>query len=62
VDKIIKCRRYKGTRWYCVRWVGQKRSELVVESVLPKTDVQHFHITKTQKGRAKKNPASTQNP
>ena len=54
VSKIIKCRSYKGTKWYFVRWEGQKKSEWVMENSLPKADVQNFHITKTQKGRAKK--------
>ncbi len=54
VDNIQKCTWYKRKRWYRVKWVGQTHNEWVLEETIPTDQVRHFHVTKTQNGKARK--------
>jgi hypothetical protein len=59
ISKLCECKHYKGSRWYRTKFVDQRLTEWLMESQLPKEKVQEFHISKTQKGKARKRGKQT---
>jgi hypothetical protein len=54
VETITKCQNYKGKKWYLVKWFNIRFKSWEVEDNIPDAAIQNFHITRTQKGKARK--------
>ncbi len=54
VEKLVESKRYKGIRWYKVKWVGESKRTWVPEYNISDNLIRDFHIRKTQARKRRK--------
>ncbi len=54
IGKLLQCQNYKGCKWYKTKFNDGHPSRWVREDLLPQILIREFHVTKTQKGQARK--------
>ena len=54
VETISRCQNYKGKKWYLIKWSDHKFKSWEIEDNVPEEAIINFHVTRTQKGKARK--------